>query len=309
MKIPVLRDRASMLAKTRAFFEKRGVLEVDCPVLHKTADIAAHIDLITALYNQKETCYLSPSPEYGMKKLLSEGSGDIYQLSHVFRDGESSRKHNPEFTLIEWYRIGMSFEELIAETMELIELFLGKLPRTLIPYRQAFIQYAGIDYLKMSPQDLLDYMKKNKIETYPGIEKEDKDALLNLIISTIEPQLGTEGLCALVHYPATQAALSKTRDLGEEKVAERFEIYYKGLELCNGYNELTNPIEQKERILEANLQRVKNGKQALPIDEAFLAALEKGVPACCGVAVGFDRLMMLRHQTDEIGDVLPFVWN
>lgn len=306
-RLSILRDRAAMLGKARDFFQQRGVMEVDCPILSHVADIDTHIDPITALCNGKDVCYLHPSPEYGMKRLLSEGIGDIYQLSHVFRDGEYSPKHNPEFTMVEWYRHELSFIDLIHETMEFIHLFLGDLAGEVLSYRDVFLRFAGFDYVKMTPSDLLAYIRAQNIPAYSNIENEEKDELLNLILgTTIEPLLGREGLCALTYYPPTQAALAKCLQKGDELVAERFEIYYKGIELCNGYHELTDPMEQRKRINQANLGRKGLGKAALPIDEYFLAALEKGLPKTCGVAVGFDRLMMLRHKTDDLSDVIPF---
>ncbi len=306
-RIEILRDRAHMLLLARAFFAKRGVIEVDCPILSFVADIDAHIDPITALYNQRDTCYLHPSPEYGMKRLLSEGIGDIYQLSHVFRDGEYSNKHNPEFMMAEWYRQGFAFTDLIEETFDFIRLFLGDLPAAIISYRDVFKRYAGFDYVKATTADLLAYIQAKNIPSYANIENEGKDALLNLILGVeIEPKLGKEGLLALAYYPSTQAALAKTLSIQDELVAERFEIYYKGIELCNGYHELTDALEQRKRITEGNEARIKLGKKALPIDENFLQALEKGLPDSCGVAVGFDRLMMLRHHTDDLSDVIPF---
>lgn len=296
-----------MFAKAREFFAKRNVLEVDCPILSSHADINTHIDLITALYDNKETCYLHPSPEYGMKRLLSEGIGDIYQLSHVFRDGENSQKHNPEFMMVEWYREQMSFANLINETLDFIRLFLGDLPGTTVSYRETFQCYTGFDYVKADKKDLLAYIHEKKIPTYKGIKDEDKDALLNLILGvSVEPHLGNDELYALAYYPSTQAALAKTINREDEIVAMRFEVYYKGLELCNGYHELTDAVEQRKRIIYANDTRVKLGKKSLPVDENFLMALEKGLPDSCGVAVGFDRLMMLRHQTDNLSDVIPF---
>jgi elongation factor P--(R)-beta-lysine ligase len=307
--LAILRDRAAMLAKARSFFAERYVLEVDCPLLTFGASFDAHIDLISALYAESQVCYLISSPEYCMKRLLSKGIGAIYQLGHVFRDGEISRKHNPEFTMAEWYRVNFSFDQLIAETCDFMRLFLGHLPHTIISYREAFQKYAGIDYLTVTDAELLQFIKSREIPPYPGIEKEGKNALLNLILGVlIEPQLGAEGLCALAYYPASQAALAKTRHFGEEAVAERFEVYYRGVELCNGYHELTDPVEQRKRFIEANKERVQLGKKPLPIDEEFLKALEKGMPDSCGVAVGFDRLMMLRHNVNEITDVIPIPW-
>lgn len=309
-KTSVLNDRAFMLSRARAFFATRNIIEVDCPILTIGASVDTHIDLMAAVYAECETRFLHSSPEYGMKRLLADGMGDIYQLSHVFRDGESSNKHNPEFMMAEWYRIGISFKEMIEETLEFVRIFLGTLPGKTITYREAFLQYAGFDYYTATVPFLMKYLEDRGIHLYSNIEQEGKDALLNIILSNfIEPHLGKDELCALAYYPASQAALAKTLLHGDELVAERFEVYYKGYELANGYHELTNAKEQHARFVEANVARRKLGKSELPIDEAFLAALAKGLPDSCGVAVGFDRLMMLRHQTSNIGDVIPFTWD
>lgn len=309
-KIFLLRDRAAMLAKARTFFADRGVIEVDCPCISASASVDAHIDLIPVTYHSRQTRYLHSSPEYGMKRLLADGIGDIYQLSHVFRDGELGTKHNPEFMMAEWYRIGISFSDMIQETMAFIRLFLEDLPDTSITYRAAFLKYAGFDYLSISEEQLLRYIKKQGIAPYHNIANEGKDALLNIIMGyIIEPNLGQDGLCALTHYPASQAALSQTTWFDDEHVAERFEIYHKGVELCNGYNELCDADEQYERLVAANAQRAALDKSTLPIDQDFLNALKKGLPDCCGVAVGVDRLMMLRHNKTNIADVIPFPWS
>lgn len=299
-----------MMAEARRFFHDRAVMEVDCPALSASAPIDAYIDLIPALCEGKEKRFLHSSPEYGMKRLLADGIGDIYQLSHVFRDGECGKKHNPEFMMAEWYRCGFSFLEMIDETLDFIRLFLGTIPSATISYRQAFLDYAGLDYLTASEDDLLAFLKEKHIAIYPEILTEGKFGLLNLILGTIiEPKLGTDCLCVLAHYPASQAALAKTITIGDEKIAERFEIYYKGVELANGYHELTDAAEQHSRFLEANRTRKEMNKDELPIDHLFLLALSKGLPDCCGVAVGFDRLMMLRAHADNIAGVIPFSWN
>lgn len=302
----ILRDRALMLAVAREFFAKRKILEVDCPILTKGASIDAHIDLIPATYNGKEIRYLHSSPEYGMKRLLSEGIGDIYQLSHVFRDGEHGQKHNPEFTMAEWYRIGITFEEMIAETLDFIRLFVGDLPAKTYSYRELF-QEIGIDYLKATNEKLLHFLSSN---AYPNLENEGRDALLNLILATfIEPKLGREELSVLAYYPHSQAALAKTVLRDGELLALRFEVYYQGVELANGYQELLDAKEQRNRFLESNHHRKLLNKAELPLDEEFLKSLEKGLPECCGVAVGFDRLMMLRHQAETLSEVIPFDWS
>lgn len=308
-KLERLRDRAAMLGAARRFFAERQILEVDCPILSVRASIDAHIDLIPALYNGQQTCYLHSSPEFGMKRLLAEGIGDCYQLSHVFRDGEHSVKHNPEFTMAEWYRLGFSLEEMIEETIDFVRLFVGPLPYTLISYRDLFLRETGIDYCAASEQELFSYIQQQNLPFYPSILEEGKDALLNLILgSKIEPQLGQDHLCVLAYYPASQAALARKRWHGSEQVAERFEVYYKGIELANGYHELADAAEQRQRFIESNQMRQALGKQTLPIDEHFLKALEKGLPDCSGVAVGFDRLMMLRHPQLKLADVLAWGW-
>lgn len=309
LKIERLRDRAFMLGQARLFFEKQHVIEVDCPILTTGASVDAHIDLMPVLYNSKDTRYMHSSPEYGMKRLLAEGMGDIFQLSHVFRDGEYGIKHNPEFMMAEWYRLGFSLEQMIDDTVAFIRLFLGQLPCQIKSYRETLIQHTGLDYIKLSEKDLLQYIQENKIPCYANVQEDGKDALLNLILSAIvEPKLGHEELYVLAYYPASQAALAKKRWHGEEQVAERFEVYYKGVELANGYHELTDAVEQRQRFIEANQLRAHLGKNQLPLDEYFLKALEKGLPDCSGVAVGFDRLMMLRHQEKDLAAVIPWSW-
>lgn len=304
----ILRDRAAMLTTARKFFMERAVCEVDCPILSNYAAVDTHIDLIKTTPSSGSR-YLHSSPEYGMKRLLADGIGDIYQLAHVFREGEYGLKHNPEFMMAEWYR-NIPFSEMIAETVDFIRLFLGNLPFSIITYRETFQCFTGFDYLTITTEELLKYLQTNKIAAYEDIAKEGKEALLNLILGTvIEPQLGKNELCVLAYYPASQASLAQTQWHGDEEVGERFEVYYRGIELANGYHELADPIEQRRRFEEANTQRKQLGKETLPIDEHFLAALTKGLPECCGVAVGFDRLMMLRHQCTHIADVIPFFWD
>lgn len=300
----LLKDRASMLSSARSFFSSRNVTETDVPILSKSASVDAHIDLIPSKISHKETYYLHSSPEYGMKRLLTQGSGDIYQLSHVFRDGEISARHRPEFMMCEWYRLNFSFQALIDETLDFIRLFLGPLPAEQKTYRDTFLAL-GID--PFSDYDtLVSELKKRGVDPYPGLEDEGADGCLNLLLSHfIEPTLGKDHLFVLSHYPASQAALAKTTLEAGHPVAERFEVYYKGYELANGYHELADPIEQEKRLIEANSHRVKLGKEPLPIDYDFLSALKKGLPPCCGVAVGFDRLMMLRHHKTNIKEILP----
>lgn len=303
-KLANLKERAAMLRRARSFFEDRQVLEVDVPLMSTRASIDAHIDLVPAVYAGSTACYLHSSPEFGMKRLLCEGIGDIFQLSHVFRDGELGSRHNPEFMMAEWYRINMPFASIIEETLDFIRLFLGPLPSQQVSYRELIVSKTGIDPFIASKEEVLSYLKDNNAPLYNGIEEEGKDELLMHLLSTfIEPNLGKDSLFVLSHYPATQAALAKTLPDGS---AERFEIYYRGIELANGYHELADPIEQERRFHASNQERIAMGKKTLPIDTLFLEALNRGLPPCSGVAVGFDRLMMLKLNAPNIAAVMPF---
>lgn len=282
-KVAILRDRAHMLATSRQFFSEREVLEVDVPLLSKSAPIDVHIDLVEATCCQKSS-FLHSSPEYGMKRLLADGIGDIFQLSHVFRDGELGDKHHPEFTMVEWYRHGFSFEKMIEETLDFLRLFLPVEKVTTLTYREAFQKIGGKAYE----------------------EVEDRDAFFAF---EIEPYLGHDCFTVILDFPVQEAALAQIRWNGKEHVAERFEISYRGMELANGYHELADFQDQKRRLEEANKKRETLGKAFYPIDHYFLSALQKGIPDCCGVAVGFDRLMMLRHDIKEIQEVIPFSWD
>ncbi|MBA3603448.1 MAG: EF-P lysine aminoacylase GenX [Parachlamydiaceae bacterium] len=308
-RLKILRDRSKMLAAARQFFYSRNMLEVDCPLITSAASIDAHIDLIPTEHKTGKR-YLHSSPEYGMKRLLTEGIGDIFQLAHVFRQEETGTKHNPEFMMAEWYRLGFTFEEMMNETLDFVRVFLGPIQGCILSYHDAFQNYVGIDPYKSSCQDLLKILNDHQLPLYSGVEEESKDNLLNLILGMlIEPHLGKDNLIALAYYPASQAALAKTRLRPEGDVAERFEVYFQGIELANGYHELADPKEQRIRFNEANLERKNLGKETLPLDERFLGALEKGLPDCCGVAVGVDRLMMLRHQVKNISEIITFGWD
>ncbi|MBM3197739.1 MAG: EF-P lysine aminoacylase GenX [Chlamydiae bacterium] len=306
-KIERLKARAIFLQKTRAFFQERGVTEVDTPILGKSAPIDEHIEImqVTTGYG---TGYLHSSPEYAMKRLLALGMGDIFQLSHVFRQGELGKLHNPEFTMIEWYRLSCSFSSIIEETIALVRLFLGPLPHKIVSYREALFHYAQIDYLNASEEELVSCSQKYGIhlssKTYS-----DKETLLHLIMSmVVEPHLGHNELTVLIDYPASQAALALTTQKGEECVAKRFEVYHQGIELANGYEELTDAREQELRLKKTLIKRSVAHKEELPIDEQFLQALQEGFPPCCGVAAGFDRLFLLQQQASSLQDILPFSW-
>lgn len=277
-KISILKERARMFQKARDFFSKREILEVDVPVMTQKAPIDLHIDLVKGSC-MGQTCYLQSSPEYGMKRLLSMGIGDIYQLSHVFRDHEKGERHNPEFVMVEWYKIGVTFEAMIEETLDFLRLFLPLKKVEILSYDEMFKKYG-----------------KHDVE-------ESVDFAIN-----IEPKLGDGCFTVIKDFPHEQAALARVEEKNDKFIAMRFEIFHKGYELANGYKELTDAREQRKRLIDANRKRKALNKEEYPIDEYFLEALEKGLPDMCGVAVGFDRLMMLKCKTTNINDVIPFGW-
>lgn len=274
-KIELLKDRAAMFARVRTFFNERFVLEVDTPLLSKAGCIDPHIDLISADCCGRR-CYLHSSPEYAMKRLLAMGIGDCYQLGHVFRNSESGERHNPEFTMVEWYRHQFTLDQLIDETIALITLFLGEQPITKQSYEQVFYNHIG--YFPTS------------------VDERDR-----LFADEIEAKL--EGLTVLMDYPPEQACLARKVAKEGEMIALRFEIFFNGVELCNGYDELSDVHELCQRLQSANEQRLQLGKERYPLDHQFLNAK---IPPCCGVAIGFDRLMMLKHRVEHIQDIIPF---
>lgn len=295
-KISILKDRARMLQQARAFFASKHILEVDPGALVKCPPNDAHIDVISV---DQDHGFLHTSPEYAMKRLLSAGIGDCFFLGHVYRKGELGDRHNPEFTMAEWYRIGLPFAEMIQETCEFLFLFFCELPVRLIGYREAFEQYVGIDYTRISLSEL---------QTLTDSSWPRDTCLYYLITHKIEPQLGKGELSVLTDFPPSEAALACVKEKNSELVAERYEIYHEGIELTNGYHELSDAAELRRRFEERNQLRLAEGKAPYPIDETFLSSLET-LPDCCGVALGFDRALMLRHRLRSIKSVIPFAWD
>ncbi len=275
-----------MFQQVRQFFEERNVLEVDCPALSPYATIDLYIDVMSV----SDCGYLHTSPEYGMKRLLADGSGDIYQMSHVFRKEEKGPLHNPEFTMIEWYRLQLSEAAFQNEVLDLIYLFIEKVPCQMLTYQEAYLKHTALDPFIASPSDFQDLASTNNLDI----------ATESFLWSTlVEKHL--QSLTLIYDFPVAEAALAKI----ENGVAKRFEIYSRGIELANGYHELTDPVELKYRLEFAEENRLKLGKQALPINPLFISALQKGLPECFGVAVGFDRLLMLQHNVPQISLILP----
>lgn len=303
--LSLLYSRADLLAKIRNFFFQRKVLEVDCPALSLTAQIDPHIDVMkVCLANTKG--YLHTSPEYRMKRLLSYGIKDIYQLSHVFRDNEFGRWHNPEFTMLEWYRIGWSLEQIILETLSLLQMALNSLPIKTLTYQAAFIEATGLDCDTCTIKQLFDCLKAYEIQL--SDTDWEKDSLIHLVMNSIvEPNLDPDCLTVITHFPVAQAALAKICLVNQKLVACRFEVYHKNVEIANGYQELTNSQENRLRIEKDHQTRISMGKEPLPIDDKFIQDLEQ-LPSCCGVALGFDRLLALKHGLTSLKPILPFSW-
>lgn len=289
-----LKVRAQKLKEAREFFEERGILEIDCGALVKRAPIDPNIDCLSL-----NEGFLHTSPEYALKRLLSEGVGDCYFLGHVFRKEELGNIHNPEFTMAEWYRLGISLEEMIQETCAFLFLFIDKKPIRTISYRSLFNTYASIDPTKISTIELQKKAQKNWSRS---------ECLDYILTHTIEPNLGIDELTVVRDFPKEQAALAQTRKVGDEELAERFEVYYRGIELANGYHELADPIELERRFQITNAARMRANKPPYPLDEKFLASL-KLLPDCCGVALGFDRALMLHMKKESIKHVIPFAWD
>lgn len=301
--------RARQLAWVRDFFAGRDVLEVETPVLGRCGVTEVNIDCIgaasAAIAGRSPGGWLQTSPEYHMKRLLAAGAGAIWQNVKVFRDGERGRRHNPEFSLLEWYRPGFDDQALMDEVADLVCGWLSVPAPVRLSYREAMIRFAQLDPFTISADELIarcePWVGRDVAETLP------RDACLDLVMSyRVEPALATMPPVFICEYPASQAALARLSVVDGFTVAHRFELYVQGIELCNGYWELTDPVEQKARFEADNRQRRALGKIEMPVDTALLDALEAGLPECAGVALGLDRLLMLKAGVTEIAEVLTF---
>jgi lysyl-tRNA synthetase class 2 len=311
----VLKLRARMLHGIRAFFFERGVMEVETPLLSAAAATDPALASLATRYTgpghpHGQTLYLHTSPEFPMKRLLAAGSGSIFQICKVFRDGEAGRLHNPEFTMLEWYRLGFDHHRLMAEVEELVRqafaghVTLGATER--LTYREAFEQHAGVDPYRCTAADLARAAAAHGIEVTPALRAQGEAAWRDLLLShVIEPKLGRGRLAFLCDYPASQASLARVL-AGDPPVAARFELYFDGIELANGFHELADAAEQRARFEEQQRARAATGSPVLPIDEPLLEALTSGLPDCAGVALGFDRLVMVAAGSRSIRDVIAF---
>ncbi|KPP99846.1 EF-P lysine aminoacylase EpmA [Marinobacter sp. HL-58] len=307
--LAALESRAHQLAWVRGFFAQRGVMEVETPVLGRYGVTDTNIESIAAspapVAGSSTGAWLQTSPEYHMKRLLAAGSGPIYQVARVFRDGEFGRRHNPEFSLLEWYRPGFTDDDLMAEVSELVCGWLGCETPGRLRYREAFLRFAGIDPFLASDRELSaaceQWLEPAQLQAFT------RDDCLDLLMSyQVEPALADFGPVFVTGYPKSQAALARVSEQDGLLQAHRFELYVQGIELCNGYWELTDGEEQRRRFVADNQARLAAGKPEMPVDQAFLAALDSGVPDCSGVALGLDRLLMLKLGLESLAGVIAF---
>ena len=291
--LDMLWARAELLARVRQFFAVRAFLEVETPILSHDVVVDRHLDpLAVTLFNDArepnrgKTLWLQTSPEFGMKRLLvalhKQNCPAIYQITRAFRGGEVGALHNPEFTMVEWYRVGDDYAAGMQLLADFASAMLGLGQPEQITYRDAFREYAEIDPGKLS-----------------DVERD------RILVTRVEPHLGVERPTIVYDYPASQSALARVRN-DDPPVAERFELYVRGVELANGYHELLDPAILRERNQTANEQRQADGKPALPAESRLLAAMDHGLPACAGTALGFDRLLMVAMGAKTIQDVMPF---
>lgn len=308
-----LRARAALLAQLRTFFSDRAVLEVETPLLSQAtvSDPSIEVFPVPAAGSESAPRYLQTSPEFAMKRLLAAGAGDIYQISKAFRQGEAGRHHNPEFTLLEWYRVGLDHAALIREVAELLSAVLGTKGWQVWPYRALFIELLDIDPmvhggLSEVPESWLS-VARSRLGDVP--QDLDRDAFLDLLMShCIEPSLGDWGVVFVTDFPPSQAALARKTQVAGDSVAARFECYVQGRELANGYWEQADPQLLAEQFKAENACRRHRQLAERPIDDRLLAAHRYGLPECAGVALGIDRLLALKLEAESLQEVMSFAW-
>ena len=311
--IGTLRERARLIATVRAFFAARGIWEVETPVLGQGGSTDVHLVSLSSLARTdkgQRKLWLQTSPEFHMKRLLAADSGPIFQLAKSFRDGEVGARHNIEFTMLEWYRPGFTLAQLIEETTALVAHVLPQSPGPVVyyRYRELFHRHLEVDPFTTSLVTLRSLAAERGNMSAQALAEEGRDTCLDLLMGmVIEPTLGQQELSVVVDYPASQAALARRhQDADGEWVASRFELYLNGIELANGYDELTDAEEQRQRFDADNAERRRLGLPEVDVDAHLLAALEQGLPASSGVALGLDRLIQLALGKARLEEVLAF---
>lgn len=305
-----LLKRAVVMTQLRRFFTDRGLLEVETPAMSQATVTDIHLVPFQTQYvgpgaAQGLPLYLMTSPEYHMKRLLAAGSGPIFQIGRSFRNEESGRHHNPEFTMLEWYRPHYDMYRLMNEVDDLLQQILDCDSAETVSYQQVFIRHIGVDPLSADKAQLCEAAAKLELSGINAAD-EDRDTLLQLLFAMgVEPHIGRDKPTFVYHFPATQAALAEI-STEDHRVADRFEAYFKGIELANGFRELTDDAEQRQRFAQDNRKRAALGLPQQPIDENLLAALAHGIPECSGVALGVDRLVMLALKAGSLAEVIAF---
>lgn len=303
-------QRASFIKKIRDFFYKRGVLEVETPQLSHAIGTDPHLHYFTSEFSlpggtSKQLLYLQTSPEFAMKRLLAAGSGSIFQICKAYRNGEVGRNHNPEFTILEWYRVGFTHHDLMDEMDDLLKHVIASNTASRMSYQSLFETHFDFNPHNITLSQLFEKTKNLNLDKNLTANF-DKDTCLHYLLSTyIEPQLGLDAPLFVYDYPSSQAALARLRSCENYHVAERFEVYIKGVELANGFHELNDANEQLRRFNHDLNFRKTQGYPIPKIDQRFLDALPS-LPNCAGVALGIDRLIMLATQNTCIDDVIAF---
>jgi elongation factor P--(R)-beta-lysine ligase len=311
--MPVLRLRAQILADIRRFFSAKDVLEVETPILSFSSVTDPQLDFFTTEYCSppiQQTLFLQTSPEFAMKRLLAAGSGSIYQICKAFRNGESGRFHNPEFTMLEWYRVGFTLSQLMDEISELMAvLFDGHKtlnPTQRVGYQEIFQHYTGLNPLEFSYQDYCAYARDKHMPEAVSICEYDHALWLDFIFShNIQPHLGENSVCMVYGYPACQSSLARINKFNSQ-ITDRVEVFINGIELGNGYYELTDAKEQSSRFDVEIALRQQKKRPGTVKNLHLIGALESGLPDCSGMAIGLDRLLMLLANRVSIDDVLNF---
>ncbi len=308
-----LHQRAKLLQAVRHFFMERGVLEVETPLLSHSSGTDPQLDFFTTEFNiapRHETLFLQTSPEFAMKRLLAAGSGSIFQICKAFRNGESGRFHNPEFTMLEWYRVGFTLSDLMAEIDELIAFLYRDQPplnsSQRSSYQAVFERHTGLNPLVFEYSEYCAYALKHQFPDAVSICDHDHTLWLDFLFShSVQPYLGENALCMVYGYPACQSSLARI-NADNSSIADRVEIFINGVELGNGYYELTDASEQEKRF-DQEIQFRKLRKQpAVVKDQRLIAAMKTGLPDCSGMAIGLDRLLMILSRSSHINEVLPF---
>lgn len=301
--IDTLRQRAQIITTIRQFFIERSYLEVETPVMARYGTTDVYLSNMKAYFREKAYS-LQTSPEYHMKRLLAAGSGPIFQFARVFRDDELGRWHNPEFTLLEWYRLGIDHYELMDEMDLLLQTVLNSKSMIRKTYRQVFQDVCDVDPVVASIESLQQLLAQYGLDNVLPPREQDRDQYLFLLMShIIEPALKEQDApVAIYNFPISQSALAQIKD----GVAERFEVYFQGVELANGFHELTDAIAQKQRFAHDQQIRMQKGLTSVEADHYLISALEYGLPSCSGVALGIDRLLALALKQESISDVMAF---